>query len=159
MSHTATATESRLKNLIEEFQPRVEAMLEQLEFLTKYKLVRIPSFYYKDNKLVRRLEVYSGSVPGVDEEVLPDNVLPTPAEQDHLVLLDREDQVLDCYPFYQLLASNDTRNETHLCFFKQRKGSEESLEGESVTGAFGLKLEGFNELQVLLRKFDRNESQ
>jgi type I restriction enzyme R subunit len=156
ISHTATATESRLMSLLKDFQPIVEGMLEQLEFLTKYRLVRIPSFYYKQGKLIRRMEVYRGPVHGLDEQELPDDIRLTQADHDHLVLLDPEDQVLDCYPFYQLLANEDTRYETHMCFFKQRKAGENLLEGESVQGAFGINLDGFDELDSLLRRLSDN---
>jgi hypothetical protein len=102
------------------------------------------------------MEVYRGPVYGLDEQELPDDTKLTQADRDHLVLLDPEDQVLDCYPFYQLLANEDTRYETHMCFFKQRKAGESLLEGESVQGAFGINLEGFNELDTLLRLADKS---
>jgi type III restriction/modification enzyme restriction subunit/type I restriction modification DNA specificity protein len=158
LSHTATATESRLSSLLKDFQPIVEGMLDQLEFLTRYRLARIPSFYYQRGQLIRRMEVYRGPVYGLDEQELLDETKLTQADHNHLVLLDPDDQVLDCYPFYQLLANEDTRHETHLCFFKQRKAGEGRLEGESVQGAFGVSLDGFEEFDLLLRRFSDNNA-
>jgi hypothetical protein len=68
------------------------------------------------------------------------------------VLLDKDRQVLDLHPLYQVLAHDVTHHEAHLCFFKQRKASTKRLEGESVQGAFGIDLDGFDDLEVLLTK-------
>lgn len=150
LSHTATATESQQRSVIREFQPIVEEMLLELEYLASYRLVRIPSFYFKHGNLVRRMELYHGVVPELLEEQIPSvNIKLTRADRDHLVLLDAEDQVLDLYPLYQLLASEETRHENHLCFFKQRKASQQLLEGESVQGAFPVSLGGFEDFQAL----------
>lgn len=150
LSHTATATESQQRSVIKEFQPIVEGMLSDLEYLASYRLVRIPSFYFKRGNLVRRMELYHGVVPELLEEQIPsDNVELINADHDHLLLLDAEDRVLDLYPLYQLVASKETRYEKHLCFFKQRKASIQRLEGESVQGAFPVSLEGFEDFEIL----------
>jgi len=149
ISHTATAAESQQQNLLDEFQPLVEEMLGQLEFFTTYRLVRIPSYYYKHGQLMRRMEVYQGTVPYVEEESLSKDLGPIMADHNHLVLLNQDDQVLDLYPLYQLVANKETRHETHLCFFKQRKTQDQRLVGESVNGAFETELGGFDDFEVL----------
>jgi hypothetical protein len=124
-------------------------MLEDLDFLTRYRLVRIPSFYFLHGQLMRRMEIYHGVVPELDEQPIPDPSSLTQADRDHLVLLDDEDKVLDLHPLYQLLASQETRHENHLCFFKQRRAGQMLLEGESVQGAFPVRLEGFQDFEAL----------
>ena len=149
LSHTATATESQQKKVLADFEPKVLAMLEDLDFLTRYRLVRIPSFYFLHGQLMRRMEIYHGVVPELDEQPIPDPSSLTQADRDHLVLLDDEDKVLDLHPLYQLLASQETRHENHLCFFKQRRAGQMLLEGESVQGAFPVRLEGFQDFEAL----------
>jgi type I restriction enzyme R subunit len=149
LSHSATATESQQQKVLDEFRPVVMGILEELEFLTQYRLVRIPAFYFNNGQWYRRTEIYHGVVPEIDEQpVSIENGL-TPADKNHLVLLDGDDQILSLYPLYQLLSSEETRNETHLCFFKQRKKAMLLLEGESVQGAFELKLKGYEEFENL----------
>jgi hypothetical protein len=149
LSHTATATESQQRNALKEFEPIVEELLSDLEFLLDYRLVRITSFFYERGNLVRCMEVYHGVVPGLDDQILAEDTGLTRADRDHLVLLDTEDQVLDLYPLYQRVASEETRYETHLCFLKQRKKSRQLLEGESIQGAFPVNLRGFEEFEAL----------
>lgn len=149
LSHTATATESQQRRCLKEFKPIVEEMLSELEWLVNYRLVRIPAFYFQHGSLVRRMEVYQGVVPELNEQPLPESTEVTRADRNHLVLLNTEDQVLDLYPLYQLLASEETRHETHLCFFKQRRAQAQLLEGESVQGAFAVRLEGFEDFESL----------
>ncbi|GHO56066.1 hypothetical protein KSB_45410 [Ktedonobacter robiniae] len=62
--------------------------------------------------------------------------------------MDRDDQILDLHPLYQILANEYTHHETHLCFFKQRKEGDKRLEGESVQGAFNLNLDGFDDFKT-----------
>lgn len=149
LSHTATATESQQQRVLAEFEPLVEEMLLDLEFLANYRLVRVTSFYYKQENLMRRTEVYHGIVPDIAEDDLPDHIKFTKADCDHLVLLNSEGQVLDLYPFYQLIASEETRYETHMCFFKQRRAQKRLLEGESVHGAFYVTLGGYDYFESL----------
>jgi hypothetical protein len=149
LSHSATAAESQQQMILKDFEPIVMNMLAELEFLTKYRLVRIPAFYYKDGQWMRRMEIYHGTVPEIDEQPVSAESGLTPADKNHLILLDQDDQTLCLYPLYQLLSSKETRNETHLCFFKQRKQSQMLLEGESVQGAFEVKLNGYSEFENL----------
>lgn len=148
ISHTAAASESQQMRLIEEFQPKVNNLLRKLEFLKNYRLVRVPSFYYRKGQLIRQMIVYKGTTPTMDELPIETASL-TPMERDHLILLNTDDQVLDLYPIYQLFSGEETRYETHLCFMKQRKKNREALEGESVTGAFAVNLEGFTHFEIL----------
>lgn len=149
LSHTATAAESQQRQVIEDFEPLVESMLSDLDFLSRYQLVRVTSYFYEGTKLVRQMEVYQGVVPELDEQFLSSDTELTVADRNHLVLLDPDGRVLDLYPLYQLVASEETRHENHLCFLKQRKAGQELLEGESVQGAFGLSLPGFEDFEIL----------
>jgi hypothetical protein len=149
MSHTATATESQQRNVVREFQPRVEQMLSELDFLRGYQLVRVTSFYFSRSQLIRRMEVYHGTYTQIAEQPVLENALPTQADRDHVVMLDSDGQVLDLYPLYQILATSETRFETHMCFFKQRKQKDRRLEGESVQGSFAVELEGFDDFETL----------
>ena len=149
LSHTATASASRQNFILKKYQPLVEDMLAQLEFLANYPLMRLPSFYIKRGKLVYRIESYSGVMLKVEEKEISNSSEPIQAEHDHIILMDRDNQVLDLHPLYQLLANEDTRHEPHLCFFKQRKEADKRLEGESVQGAFNINLDGFEDFKTL----------
>jgi hypothetical protein len=148
ISHTATATESQQRRLLDEFQPTVEEMIEELDFLADYRLARIPSLLFRRGQLLRRVELYRGTVASVEEQPVKESEIEH-AESDHMVLLNAEDAVLDLHPIYQLVASKETRYETHLCFLKQRKAKDRRLEGESVSGAFEIDLDGFDEFETL----------
>jgi len=152
ISHTAAATESRQKKLIDKYQPIVEDILESLDFLATYRLVRIPQFKFKDGKLVRTMEVYTGVVPTPDEFLIENDNEYIRADADHLILLDQDDQFLDLFPIYQLLASDETHDETHMCFLKQRKAEQKKLTGESVQGAFEVSLDGYDVFEELQNK-------
>jgi hypothetical protein len=149
LSHSATATESQQQKVLVDFEPVVMNMLSELEFITKYRLVRVPMFHFQNEQWKRRMEIYHGVVPEIDEQTVQTDGGLIPVDRNHLVLLDEEDQPLCLHPLYQVLASDETRNENHLCFFKQRKKTANTLEGESVQGAFEVKLNGYAEFENL----------
>jgi hypothetical protein len=149
-AHTATASEHQQKRVLERFLPIVEGMLEKLSFLEKYQMVRISSFYYNNSDLIRRMEVYAGVVPLIDEQVLAEGIELTPADRNHIVLIDQEDNILDLHPIYQLVSSDSTKFEPHISYLKQRMGGNKNrLEGESIPGAFNLDLEGFHDFEQI----------
>ena len=149
-AHTATAPESQQRRVLRYFRPIVEDILEKLSFLVNYQLVRITSFFYFRTDLMRRMEVYVGTSPILDEQPFPEGVDLTPADREHLVLLDQESNILDLHPLYQLVANESTNFQSHICFFKQRFGGDkQKLEGESVQGAFTIDLEGFADFEYL----------
>jgi type I restriction enzyme R subunit len=151
ISHTATATESQQINLIKTYQPVVDAILSDLDFLANYRMVRIPSLHNKHGNLYYRMEVYIGVVPDMLEEPLTDEKI-TKIDSEHLAILDADNNALDLYPMYQRLASDETHHETHVCFFKQRKAKSLLLEGESVQGAFPVNLNGYDEFELFQKK-------
>jgi hypothetical protein len=151
-AHTGTQMEGRQVRILKEFQPEVEKMLGDLGFLENYRLVRIPTFHFLHGQMVRQMEVYQSASPYRSEEPFAANRSLVPVEKEHLVLLNASNEALDLYPFYQLVTSQTTRDETHVCFFKQRKAGERRLEGESIQGAFEVELDGFDELEILLQK-------
>ena len=155
LSHTATATESRQRRLLEESLPHIEELLSGLDFLEDYRVVRVPSFYKRNGKLTCRIEVYQGTVPVLDEKTASedfslDDLLQ--AECDHLVMLNSSGQILDLHPLYQLVEDESTQFEPHICFFKQRKQQEKILEGESVQNSKIIYLKGFDEFESLQNK-------
>ena len=152
ISHTAAATERRQEKLIQKYQPIVENLLDDLSFLSAYRLVRIPEIRFVNGKFIRRMEIYSGVVPKLEEYQIPDDIEYIKAESEHLVLLDPDEQVLDLYPLYQRISSDETHDETHICFFKQRKAEQRKLEGESVQGAFPVTLDGYEDFDELQKK-------
>jgi len=156
LSHTATATESQQRKILGDYKDIVDTMLKELVFLTNYRLVRIPSFHFMQHKLVRRMEVYHGVSPELDENPIEHIELIT-ADRDHIVLLDAENKFLDLFPLYQLIAYEETRYETHMCFLKERKGSERRLRGESVQGAFEVDLGGVSDFDTLIAKIPENK--
>lgn len=149
LSHSATATESQQQKVLVDFEPVVMNILSELEFITKYRLVRVPMFHFQNEQWKRRMEIYHGVVPEIDEQIVQADGGLIPVDRNHVVLINEEDQYLCLHPLYQLLASDETRNENHLCFFKQRKKAANTLEGESVQGAFEVKLDGYKEFESL----------
>lgn len=149
LSHTATLTESKQRKAFDDSYSIVEEMLVELEFLADYQLTRIPSFYCKQGQLICRMEVYTGAVPNLTEQSISLDTQLTQAEHNHLILLDREYQILDLYPLYQLIDNEQTQYETHLCFFKQCKKKDQILEGESVHNFASIQLTGFDDFSNL----------
>jgi hypothetical protein len=96
------------------------------------------------------MEVYAGVVPLIDEQVLAEGIELTPADRNHIVLIDQEDNILDLHPIYQLVSSDSTKFEPHISYLKQRMGGNKNrLEGESIPGAFNLDLEGFHDFEQI----------
>lgn len=149
VAHTATSTENQQKKVLEKFRPIVDSLLEKLDYLRNYPLVRIPLFYFEKGQLIRRMEVYTGVTPKLEEQPFSLDYETVPADRNNLVLINEDNNVLDLHPFYQLVSSERTHFETHLCFLKQRKALERSLLGESVQGAFEVELEGFDDFEEL----------
>ena len=156
ISHTAATSESLQRKILHTYQPVVEEMLAQLEFLSSYLLVRIPSFHYEKDKLICVKEIYQGVMLTVRQDDIDSSNLPN-VDHNHIALMDVDNQILDLHPLYQLIANDNTHDEIHLCFLKRRKKDKEYLEGESVQGAFGIDLEGFDDFESLINK--RTEGQ
>jgi hypothetical protein len=140
LSHTAAASESQQRAIMERFLPVVMSYLEGIKFLTGYRLSRIPAYYGKDGKLYRRIEVYGGVSPYIAEEEASSPDVDPSINQDHLVLISPDDTILNLHPLYQLVSNADTRHESHICLFKQRKN--DALQGESVQGSFAIDMAG-----------------
>jgi hypothetical protein len=133
LSHTVTLTESQIKNILEENRPLLEQLLESLSFLANYRFVRIPAFYYEDGKLVRQLEIYSGTAPFPEVDTdFEEELSQLKIHRGHLVLLDEDDNALDLNPLYQLIAHKDTGFVTHLCYLKAVLSNNTQIQAESV---------------------------
>jgi hypothetical protein len=150
LSHSSTASESRLRALLDEFEPEVEDMMDGLTCLTEIQLVRIPSFFFRDGIMVRRIEIYRGVVPQVAEQGLS-LAFPKAVEHDHLVLLDADERTLDLYPLYQLIENKATQHERHICFMKQVRSEKECIMGESSHSPIELVLDGYSRLSEMVR--------
>lgn len=155
ISHTSTASEAQQRQLYAQFAPTVEQMLNELAFLSEYRLVRVTSYFVRNRTFVRRMEVYSGVAMRIEESQLESTEQPTLAEHDHLGLLDAENEFLDLFPMYQLLTSSMTHNETHVCYLKHRDG--QVLAGESANTSTEVELAGFEQLAQLVAKLEAVE--
>jgi hypothetical protein len=102
------------------------------------------------NTFCRRIEVYQGTQPYIEEEKTAFQNINEQCQADrkHLVLIKNDDAILDLYPMYQLIENETTSFETHICFLKRYQ--KEGLFGESVQGAFEIKLNGLEDFQLLL---------
>ena len=69
------------------------------------------------------------------------------AEYDKVVLLDADNRMLDLFPMYQLVESDVTRYERHLCFMKTAKGQQ--ILGEDAHTALEMELTGYVQLEKL----------
>jgi len=153
LSHTMAGSESQKKKVLERFAPRVEELLANMEFLSRYQLARIDSFHWQGDRLFRRVEVLQGVAIEIREERVLDGLTPTKAPRDHLVLLDEDDRVLDLHPLYQFLCGPQTHDQRHLCLFKRRSGLE--LHGESLFGAFEVILDGAQDFEDLRKRLEK----
>lgn len=152
LAHTATASESMQRKILEEHKPLINELLYQLEFLTDCRLVRIPCFYCQGGQLIYRMIVYQGAAPlPEDKPIEGDSQLEKLqlAEHDHLVMINSEGQILDLYPVCQLVSNEETQYETHLCFLKYCKDGK--IHVESIQTSVGLALDGLDELRELAK--------
>jgi hypothetical protein len=159
-AHSATASEARHRQILKEFQPQVEEMLVELDFLSAYSLVDIPIFTVKNKTLRAKMNVYKGVTPYRAEENFGDSSNVLMAEHNHLLLLDPDYKLLDLHPFYQLISNKDTHYNSHLCFYKKEykdeKEDKRKLLGESIPGAFELYLDGYDDYKNLTQRLEMN---
>lgn len=141
MAHTATAPEAYQKKLVETFLPKINEALEKLDYICSYQLMRIPSFAVRNGRIHYQMHVYKGANSSVQESNVPLDQIPH-TDSEHLILVNPSRQTLDLYPLFQLVSSEETRFEPHICFLKQVKQNEGSIEGESIHGA-QLQLDGY----------------
>lgn len=146
VSHSATASEGYQYSLIEQYEPKVRTLLQDLLCLADVRLVRVPMFFRRRGKMMRRMEIYRGVVPEVAEEQVTSESLGAAVEYDHLVLLDGEDRTLDLFPMYQLVENEATRYERHLCFMKAAKDKTRTIRGEDAHTSIELDLVGYEDL-------------
>ena len=151
ISHTATANESRLRKILDEFEPEVESLMSGLACLADIQMVRIPTFFFREGVLVRRVELYRGVVPQVDEQVLGSEI-PLAIEYDHLVLLDEDERCLDLHPLYQLVESESTHHERHIFFMKSVRVEEKILMGESAHSPIEIEINGYSLFADILKR-------
>lgn len=154
VAHTAPGSEVYVRSLIHEFHPHLQEMLERLKFLRGYTLCRIRNHYFQSGGWRYQAEVYRGAEYDVNimdsslDEALGAGRL-IAAEREHLVLLDSGGEHLDLWPFYQLVFSNETFGEPHLCFYKRRQ--DQRLYGESIRSSIEIELSGADDFERLVR--------
>jgi hypothetical protein len=152
LAHTATASESMQRKILEDHKPIIDELLRELEFLTDCRLVQIRCFYCEGGQLIYRMIVYQGAVPFPEDKPIGDDSQLEKlqlAEHDHLVMLNNEQQILDLHPLYQLVSNETTQYENHVCFLKQCK--EGKLQVESIRTSVVLSTEGLDELEKLAK--------
>lgn len=152
LSHAATASESRQHKILDEYKPIVEKFLSELEFLTDYRLVRIPFLYRQDGQIIYRMEVYQGTVPHLNEQKKDSELegLQLP-EHNHLVMLNNVGNILDLYPLCQIVNNEETQYEKHICFLKQCESKKKKLVGESIQNCKMYSLEGFDVFENMIK--------
>lgn len=148
LSHSSVATEARQVALLADKRPVVEALLADIEVLARYRLSRIRAQYRHNGLLVRQMQVWRGPVPfleesPVDEELEEGGSSDLP-DRDHLVLLNDGGEWLDLHPFLQVVESDLTGYQPHVCFLKERR--EGRLLGESTESAAEVPLPGVEAL-------------
>lgn len=149
-AHSGTASESKQRKLLEEYKPIIDELLHELEFLSNYRLVQIPSFHYEGGQFIYQMTIYQGTIPLREAKPLKSNSQtgqPCLAEHNHLVMLNDKGQVLDLHPLYQLVSDDKTQHEEHICFLKDCK--EEKIHVESIHTSVVLTLEGLEDLKKL----------
>jgi hypothetical protein len=143
LSHQAIPPVSEQRRLLEQWEPVLDELLQDLSFLTNYRLARISDFHWQDGELIGKMQVYQGIASVPREEPFPEGMVATRADRRHLVLLDTDKRILGLHPLYQIVQAPGLRSEDHLCFLKQRKQADRQLMGDSIQGAVEVKLEGF----------------
>lgn len=150
-AHKATSTDEAQLSLVEKFEPLVIALLEQLSFLSRYRLVRIRGEHFSGGNREQIEEVYNGLFPQTQKTIVDGSDI-LKDDKDHLLLLSEENVTLDLFPLYQVVAPEEIRYQRQIAYLRWMKVKERQLLGESVQGAFTINLEGFDELNRLRQK-------
>lgn len=165
LSHSATATKSKQEKILSDNEPVILDVLEELDFLRDYRLVRVPLSYRKGGREIYRMEVYKGVAPQLEEKPIEEDIQSEDlkmAEHDHLILLRNDGKILDLHPLYQLVDNETTQYQPHICFFKQRSEVCQSdnhnaekliiLKGESINSSETISLKGTEEFEKMIER-------
>jgi hypothetical protein len=153
-AHSAPTAEPRVQRLIEAHLPSVLALLEEMRFLSEYRLCQVRSLSFHKGRWLCQANFHRGSSHEVVMDEFPlatseDEPHLIEAERDHIILLSPSYDVLDLHPFYQVYAGEETGHEAHLCFLKRSTPSMSELRGESVRSGGELNLPGYEDLRSL----------
>ena len=154
VAHSAPGSEAYVRSLIHGFREPLQEMLEKLKFLREYRLCRIRSHHFHAGQWhyqaeLYRGEEYDGSIKEFSPDEAEDKGKLIAAEREHLVLLDSDRETLDLWPFYQLVFSDKTFGESHLCFYKKRQ--DQRLYGESIRSCMEIDMPGVDDFERLVR--------
>src|SRR5258708_17817975 len=153
-SHTSSFPENKCKQIIKEYQPRLEKLLQSMKFLAEYNLIQVIQITIRNGRLQHHVISMMGNnslfLPEI-EELEKENILL--ADSLHIILIAkaRGYDFLDLHPFYLVHAWEKTGEYDHLCFFKQTDGTPPNLrlKIESTQGIGGTITEmdmGFTDL-------------
>ncbi|GLV59833.1 hypothetical protein KDH_66570 [Dictyobacter sp. S3.2.2.5] len=135
---------------IETFRPKLDTLVKSLDFLKDYKLIQIMQMSIAKKRYIHSITSMMGNNPLFQSQT---EELETPllAETQHVILISKNYEVLDVYPFYLLHAWESTGMQLHLCFLKQLMGNtpNQKLKIESAHGVGDITTEtdmGLNDL-------------
>lgn len=129
-SHNNAPPENKCREIIKDYQPRLEKLLNSLRFLVDYNLLQVIRITIRNSRLQHHVFSMMGNNSLFQheiEELDKDNILL--ADSQHVILLakSRGYDFLDLHPFYLVHAWEQTGHYDHLCFFKQTSGNSSSL--------------------------------
>jgi hypothetical protein len=119
-SHIMGQPEPWHVKMVAEYKPKLERLLQSLTPLCDYTLAQVSNLDSRNLRLLHTIISMMGNSPYFQSELEDlDDLL---ADRGHVILIDRQYNVLDLHPFYILYAWQSTGYDNHLCFFKQLKG-------------------------------------
>jgi len=155
-SHTNAFPENKCRQVIKQYQPRLEKLLLSMKFLIDYNLIQVIRITIRNGRLQHHVFSMMGNNSLFEheiEELDKDNIIL--ADSLHIILIAkaRGYDFLDLHPFYLVHAWENTGEYDHLCFFKQTDGDPPDLrlKIESTQGVGGTVTEtdmGFTDLIV-----------
>ena len=137
--------------MVRGYQPKVTKLLKSLLPLRDYRLVQVINVTVRDGRPQHHITAmmgYNSLFPTQVEDL--DYLLP--ADTQHVVLLNQDNDVLDLHPFYMFYAWENTGMQNHLCFLKQVVGqsSNQRMKIESTQGAGEIEIEMDLKLETFL---------
>lgn len=116
-SHTFPKSEYECQELVATLRPELKRLLESLNFLKDYKLVRVKPYKVRHKRHVYKFEYLMGD-HDVFQLAEDDFENPLSVETDHVLLMNSKIEFLDLHPFYLFRGWETTSKNEHLCFFK-----------------------------------------
>lgn len=137
-SHTSAFPENKCRQIIKEYLPKMEKLLDSLRPLKSYILTQVIHITVRNGLLEHHIISMTGNNALFQPQVIElerESILLS--DSLHVILLAqaRGYEFLDLHPFYLIHAWENTGEYDHLCFFKQVVGNPpERLKVESTQG-------------------------